>query len=172
MTNNGIANSNSSSVINAYITAKNLIDENKPLLASQILESYLKTSRTNADSAWFALALCYTMLHQYNDALNAYRKVLDNSNNRAIIETSAHRINKLLFVKLKNYDVADQGFSRYLITYPHGIWRDEAMYYYIELVLFKKNVSKADSLNRQYVIEFPRNCHAKELAQKIKTLQR
>jgi TolA-binding protein len=155
-----------------FLAAKKFVSRGEFLSASRIFEHYLKSNRRNADSAWFELGYCYTILHRYEDALSAYHKVAAPGVDGSLVETSIHRINKLLYLRFKKFDEAGESIAGYLSRYPRGKWRDEEMYLYIQIKLYNNDSAAVDSLTQLYANEFPHNCRVKELSGRAKSRQR
>jgi TolA-binding protein len=150
-----------------YSMADKLIQKDNYASAAVAIEDYLKKYNLNADSAWFDLAFCYTNLRRYDDAIDAYHIVVDAGVNEQLVETALHRSNKILYVKLKEYDEARCGIERYLKKYPLGRWREEEFYYGIQIALAQGNANRADSLTNVFAGEFPGNCRTQELLKKV-----
>lgn len=135
--------------------------------AVPVYECYLKIYNHNTDSAWFNLGTCYSYIRRYKEAVDAYKRVINESVDEQLAETALHRRDKILFLKLKLNDEARCGGQTYLKTYPHGKWREEEFYYLCRIALADNEIKMADSLTDQFVKEFPRNCHAYELLEEV-----
>ena len=155
-----------SAVIRQYAIAKSMIGKRRYGPAAAVLQECLEKLNANADSACFDLAFCYTNLRRYADAVAVYRRVVDSGVDEELVETALHRSNKILYLKLKEYDAARGGIRRYLKTYPKGLWREEELYYGIHLSFTLGDTPAADSLSLVFAAEFPGSCRARELLKK------
>jgi TolA-binding protein len=137
--------------------------------AAPVLEYYLKIYNYNTDSVWFNLGACYSYTRRYNEAADAYKRVINESVDELLVETALHRRNKILFLKLKMNDDARCGGLTYLKTYPQGKWREEELFNLCRITIAENDIKEADSLTDQFLKEYPRNCHAYELLEKLRT---
>jgi TolA-binding protein len=154
-----------------YAIAGKMLQNGSYASAAIVLEDYLKKYDFNADSAWFNLAFCYTNQQRYHKAVTAYRRVVDSGIDERLIESALHRYNKILYLKLKEYDNARCGIETYLEKYPLGRWRREELYYYVRLAFSQGNMATADSLRKVFTNEFPGDCRAQELLEGVAALK-
>ena len=151
-----------------YAIAENILLEKKFDMAAHVLEYYLTKYKFNADSAWFNLGYCYTMMQRYSDAVNAYRNAATVSVDGSLMETALHRTNKILYLKLAHYKEARKGIENYQITYPNGKWLEEELYFQVKVAIAENDFSNAESLALRYSCKFPKNCRGHELSAEIK----
>jgi tetratricopeptide (TPR) repeat protein len=165
-----LAGSCDSAALHQYAIAENMMGKGRYAPAAHVLEIYVTKYESNVDSVWFDLGYCYTVLRRYNDAVDAYRRVADESADGPLIETALHRINKIRYLKLAQYEEARRGIEEYLVRFPAGTWREEALYYCIKIALAEKDLNKANGTLKRLTAEFPRNCKVAELTAEIEAL--
>jgi TolA-binding protein len=149
--------------------AESMVKKGRFRSAVPVLEYYLKIYDYNTDSAWFSLGACYSYIRRYNEAADAYKRVINECVDEQLVEAALHRRNKILFLKLKLNDEARCGSQSYLKMYPQGKWREEEFYYVCRLALADNDIKSADSLTGQFLKEYPHDCRAYELLEEIRT---
>ena len=160
-----------SGALRKYQIAKNMMAKRNFALAAHVLEDFLTKPSSNADSAWFDLGYCYTIMGRYGDAVFAYHRAATEGVDEPLLETALHRCNKILFLKLSHYDEARQGIKEYLSTYPTGRWREEEWYYRVKVAIALGNALEAKESIHGYLAEFPRTCKNHELTAAVEKLQ-
>jgi TolA-binding protein len=88
---------------------------------------YLETDTADADVAYCDLALCYSNLGQWQNAVQAYAKASAATRDSLVREAILHRTNHILFSKLARYDEAGAGIRSYLSRYPNGHWHEREL---------------------------------------------
>lgn len=112
---------------NAYGKIRRMIRKGDYENALPGILKYLETDTTDADVAYCDLALCYSNLGQWQNAVQAYAKASAVTRDSLVREAILHRTNHILFSKLARYDEAGAGIRRYLSRYPNGHWREREL---------------------------------------------
>ncbi len=86
------------------------------------IKDYIFQHNRQRDSVWFNLAVCYTNTKDYNKAKMAYKRAITETNSDFLKEKAMHRLNRLLYVNLKDYDAAKKEIETYISLYPDGQW--------------------------------------------------
>jgi hypothetical protein len=134
------------------------------------ITKYLDSNSGEVDMAYCDLALCYSKLHRYEDAISAYEKAALATRDTLVREAALHKINSVCFSKLRRYAEAEAGIKKYLAAFPAGNWREQEYLLLIRVKTIRKNLPEAQQVLQRFMSEFPTSCRVAEAQEEVSKL--
>jgi ferric-dicitrate binding protein FerR (iron transport regulator) len=150
-----------------YEVIDHMIAEGRYSEARHVIDYYLRRFALHRDRALFDRGYCCTRLRRFDEAARSYGEAAAASADTVLIETAAHRVNKINTVLRHCYADAAGGIRAYLARYGRGRWREEEL---ALLVTCRAALGERDSAQvalARLRSEFPRSCQLSEAAAQL-----
>jgi ferric-dicitrate binding protein FerR (iron transport regulator) len=138
--------------------AEKLLSRHMWYAAIDMLNRYLEKGGPRADKAHYVIAVCFSRIGRYEDAVRSFRRAAAHTTERFRHEAALHFANRLLFRKLGDYRAAEEGISEYLTRYPDGKYVVFERHYLIEILMANGEIEAGLSLMQRYVEDYPDEC--------------
>jgi TolA-binding protein len=121
---------------------------------SEFLSRVPDRPQAAAEKLGYALATKFLRKRDNEKARAILERIIESGRTGKTRENALYQHNLIMLERVKDIEVAEKGFNRYLDEYPEGDWRGETIYRLTQINIKKKSYSRAVFLLEQYVNDY------------------